>query len=514
MSNQNENEQQEKPKLLPLLWQETKDAFHSKKAWALLVFFLLLLFVGGFVPVGKLPFLRNLAYAMGYTPDETQKISLLRALFSWNEHQKILRGELPDPNAVSVFGEGGGFLTAAGARAQNKLINMRAVNSSLAKRGKAQDKLQGSSYSSLASGAQQEADVTIANTGVSASTQANAAKVGEVYFGQDVSVIARDKRDGYNSVNTLKKIANPNIAGGSKGEDWLGRLVDKATRSDPGLANIAKNVDKGGMLSKLGGVREQGNSKAQKDMYYAWLFGKTARRTPNPVLKKTLASAGFNGGEMPKSVFSASGFSGVGINPDDVIADMDSVSKYLAQDKECQAAMGEIGKSVGAAKNNLFQKIKGLKFPTDCEEAFSSSYGNDLVGITNACIDVRKAYTNTLGSKCSIQGTAGSCEETGALSGRFNSYLQYCLDKQAECAALLDPVEQENCKQSIQKAEQFSSEECTPNCGAAAVSQAKQDTFHVDENGDPVRNPDNPRDEGGFIPQLDWSGSFWVGNVN
>lgn len=514
MSNQNENEQQEKPKLLPLLWQETKDAFHSKKAWALLVFFLLLLFVGGFVPVGKLPFLRNLAYAMGYTPDETQKISLLRALFSWNEHQKILRGELPDPNAVSVFGEGGGFLTAAGARAQNKLINMRAVNSSLAKRGKAQDKLQGSSYSSLAAGAQQEADVTIANTGVSAATQANAAKVGEVYFGQDVSVIARDKRDGYNSVNTLKKIANPNIAGGSKGEDWLGRLVDKATRSDPGLANIAKNVDKGGMLSKLGGVREQGNSKAQKDMYYAWLFGKTARRTPNPVLKKTLASAGFNGGEMPKSVFSASGFSGVGINPDDVIADMDSVDKYLKQDKECQEAMSIIGGQVKETKTKLFEQIKKLQFPATCDEAFESKYADILSGITKACELVHQAYQNDLGSKCSIQGTAGNCGGTDVLAGRFNSYLNYCLEKQKECDTLVDTVEQDSCKQSIQKAEQFSSEECTPNCGSAAVSQAQQDTFHVDENGNPVRNPDNPRDEGGFLPQLDWSGSFWVGNVN
>ena len=104
MSNQNENEQQEKQPLFLHLWQKTKDAFSSKKAWMLLVFFLVLLFIGGFVPVGKIPFLRNLAYAMGYTPDETQKISLLRALFSWNEHQKILRGELPDPDERTIFG--------------------------------------------------------------------------------------------------------------------------------------------------------------------------------------------------------------------------------------------------------------------------------------------------------------------------------------------------------------------------------------------------------------------------
>ncbi len=513
MQNQNENEQQEKQPLFVHLWQETKDAFSSKKAWILLVFFLVLLFIGGFVPVGKIPFLRNLAYAMGYTPDETQKISLLRALFSWNEHQKILRGELPDPDAVSIFGEGGGFLTASAAKAQNKLINLRAVNSSLARKGQPQDVLKGSYYSFDTGENKKPSDIKIGNTKVSASTQANAVQTSEVYFGADASAITRDKTDGFNSVGTLQKIKNPNIAGAGP-NDWMGQLIDKATRSEPGLANIAKNVDKGGMLSKLGGVQELGNSRAHKDLYHAWLYGKTARRTPNPVLKKTLASASFDNTEMPKSVFSASGFSGVGINPDDVVADMDSVKKYLEQDKECQEAMSSVGQTVGDAKKNLFKKIKSLKFPADCEAAFSSSYGNDLIGITNACIEVRKAYTNILGSKCSIRGTAGNCEETGGLAGRFQSYLQYCQDKQKECSSLLDPVEQENCKQSIQKAEQFSSESCTPNCGAAAVSQAQQDTFHVDENGDPVRNQDNPRDEGGFVPQLDWSGSFWMGNVN
>lgn len=515
MSNQNEHEQQEKQQFLPHIWAETKDAFHSKKAWALLVFFLVLLFIGGFVPVGKIPFLRNLAYAMGYTPDETQKISLLRALFSWNEHQKILRGELPDPDAVSVFGEGGGFLTSAGARAQNKLINLRAVNSSLARQGRAQDGLRDSSYSSSRSvNGQQDAGVKITDTGVSAATQANAAKVGEVYFGEDASAVARDRRDGYNSVNALKKIANPNIAGTSNGDDWFDRLVDKATRSDPGLDNIAKNIDKGGMLSKLGGVRNQNTNKAQKDMFYAWLFGRTARRTPNPVLRKTLASSGFNGGELPKSVFSASGFSGVGINPDDVVADMDDISKYIKQDKDCQEAMRVVGDSVSDKKSNLFGQIKNLKFPSNCDEAFTSTYANDLKGISAACEAVKQAYAHDLRSKCSISINQGNCGGTAALAGRFNSYLQYCREKQQECRSLVDPAEQANCVNSIQTAEQFSSEDCDPNCGAAAVSQAQQDIFYVDKDGNPVRNPDNPRDGGGFLPQLDWNSNFWVGTAD
>ncbi len=509
-----QNEPQEKQPFLPQAWQETKDAFSSKKAWVLLAFFLVLLFVGGFVPVGKIPFLRNLAYAMGYTPDETQKISLLRALFSWNEHQKILRGELPDPDAVSIFGADGGYLTSASARAQNKLINMRAVNSSLARKGQPQDALT-SSYSSVGPGAEEKpSDIKIGANNVSASTQANAAKTGEVYFGADASAVARDKTDGYNSVNTLKKIANPNIAGGSKGDDWLDRLVDKATRSDSGLDNIAKNVDKGGMLSRIGGVREQGNSRAQKDMYYAWLFGKTARRTQNPVLKKTLASAGFNGGEMPKSVFSASGFSGVGINPDDVVADMDSVTKYLEQDKACQQAMQEIGDALGTQKQALFTQIKDLHFPANCNDALESSYGNNLAGIKSTCEGIRKAYTHTLGSKCSISGTAGNCDATDSLMGRFTSYYNYCKEERAKCAQLLETADQQACLNDIKSADKFSSDACYPDCSAQEVSKAQQDVFNVDKNGDPIVNLDNPRDEGGFVPQLDWSGNFWVGDVD
>lgn len=511
MQNQNENEQQEKQKFFPHIWQEAKDAFSSKKAWVLLVFFLVLLFIGGFVPVGKIPFLRNLAYAMGYTPDETQKISLLRALFSWNEHQKILRGELPDPDAVSIFGEGGGFLTAAGARAQNKLINMRAVNSSLARRGQAQDALRGSSYSAGAANTQQDTDVKITNTNVSAATQANAAKVGDVYFGQDASVIARDKRDGYNSVNTLKKIANPNIAGGSKGPDWFDRLVDKATRSDPGLANIAKNVDKNGMLAKIGEVRDQGNNKAQKDMYYAWLFGKTARRTPNPVLKKTLAAASFNGGEMPKSVFSASGFSGVGINPDDVIADMDDVAKYLAQDKDCQEAMKAVGNTVDVLKDQIFSGIRALRFPSTCADAQNnaSAYTRQLQNINAQCKKVFDSYANDLRSQCgSLNPSLGKCDNTDNLSAHLAAFLSYCENEANKCTDP-DPVARAQC---VEQAKKISESDFSSDTGRDSASKQKKDSFGVDDNDNPVWGDDDPRHENGFVPQIGWGGKYWLGN--
>ena len=109
--------------------------WQSKKLWTVAAVLLLLLGVLSFVPVSKLPFLRNLVYAMGYTPDELKNMSFLKALLSWNDHAKMMRGELPDPDEANIFGAAGGAFNATLAGAQNKLIDIRAVNKSLAKQG-------------------------------------------------------------------------------------------------------------------------------------------------------------------------------------------------------------------------------------------------------------------------------------------------------------------------------------------------------------------------------------------
>lgn len=517
MPNQNENEQQEEQKILPLLWQETKNAFSSKKAWMLLFFFLVLLVAGGFVPVGKIPFLRNLAYAMGYTPDETQRISFLRALFSWNEHEKILRGELPDPDAVSVFGADGGYSTSS-SKAQNKLFNVRAVNAARARRGQAAEGVRGANYF-VDTGDKRFSDIKIKDAKAAASTQSNMAQPSEVFFGADTSGVARDKRDGFNSVNTLKKIKNPNIAG-SGSDDWMGRLVDKATRSDAGLASIAKNIDKGGMLSKLGGVQEIGESRARKDLYHAWLYGKTARRTPNPVLKKTLAAASFDNMEMPKSIFSASGFSGVGINPDDVVADMDNVKRYLQQDKECQETIDSVGDTVSDLKALARAEITQIKasFPSTCGDVASSSYWTHLSNVRNYCQQANAAYNTTLRSKCSIVVNEGSCT-TNLLEDRFTSFKTYCEEEEKKCRDLITPEEQAACQAEAKakKSEDYKDDDCPSGCGPDYINQLVGKSFNIStEEGQP---PDP--EASGFFSRLslgreeeDGGSSLWLGDVD
>ena len=103
-------EQQEDIKTLPLLWQEVKNLARSKNVRIVAAVFLVLLLLGSVIPVGKIPFLRNLVWAMGYSPEETENISFLKALLTWNEHNKIMNGERQDPDGSNVFAGDSGSL--------------------------------------------------------------------------------------------------------------------------------------------------------------------------------------------------------------------------------------------------------------------------------------------------------------------------------------------------------------------------------------------------------------------
>lgn len=483
---------------LAVLWAELKRLARSKRAWAVFILFFFLLLVTGVVPVSKIPFLRNLVWAMGYTPEETQEMSFLKALLSWSEHSKIARGELPDPNVAGVFGNDGGFATAherMTAQKDSSLINLQAVNSALARQGKAGDLIAGSFSGD-------DANSPAARiTGDSANTQANKTDPGEVFFGEDASALGRDPKDGFNSVNSLKKIANPNIAGAGP-SDWLGRMADKAIRSDAGLQNLAKSLQTGGTLSQLNPITEIGNHKAQRDMYYAWLTGMSARRTPNVVLKKTLASAGFDGANMPKKVFDSSGFSGIGISPDDVVADVDSIKLRLENEKECERALSSSGETLTnqlqAAKSGI--NALASAFPKTCEDV-NGDFSNRLAVLRNQCEQIKLAYSD-LGTFCGIavkSGREGTCT-TNNLQARYDQYASYCEAEKEKCAALETPEDQQACLGKIKAAADYEEGDCyNGGCSQSGVTDLVKGTFNVGVNGEPV----DPN-AGDFFPETDW----------
>lgn len=491
----------------PGLKEKLRLGLRSKKMWGVAAVLLFLLGITGFVPVGKIPFLRNLAYMMGYSVEDTYKMSFLKALFSWNENAKMMRGEVPDPDALSVFGSGSGYLTSASAQAQNKLLDIRSVNAALAKQGRRADLLSGSYNAPQNSGeTPDESTVRAPKTDASADTQANRAKTGEVYFGEDASLRQRDKNDAFDSSNTLKKVANTQIAGASSsGEDWFMRAVDRAVRSDSDLADLTKNMDRSGTaFSQLGAIGQLGNSRAKRDLYYAWLMGRAARRTQQVVLKKTLASAGFNGAEMPRTVFTASGFSGVAIKPDDILADMDNVQKYLDQDKNCQAAIQQGSEQTPTSA--VVEQITGLasSFPATCGDRAGSTYPSSLQGISNNCKQMQKAYENVQ-KQCGTLSIA--LNDTQCHSDKLTLYYTefdaFCKEKEEACAALEDADAQAECL--AQAAQETSAQ----NYGEFGFNSNDLEgdvntTFYDGENH---FNTD-------YFPGVDWGRSLWLdGNV-
>lgn len=433
--------------------QKIHDTLRSKRAWFFLSIVLFLLAGGTLVPVGKIPLLRNLVYAMGYTPEETFRLSLFQALFSWNEHQKILRGEIPDPNALDMFGPAEAAQRLAeqekiGKGVNNSLFNMKAINAARRRQGQGMEQVVSSSGNSVEQDVDHEdnsPDVHLRNDNVVSNTQANSAKTGDVYFGQDTAAIVRDKNDGYDSINTLKKVTAP-IAGvsSSSGKDWFFRLVDKATRQDAQLGELEANLESRGLASGLGNVDKVGNSKADRDLYWAWLTGRAARRTPQLVLKKTLASTGFDGAELPKSVFTTSGFSGVGINPESVVADMDSVKKYLELDEKCQNALKATEDDT--YKNQIKQmraNINGLHnyVPSTCGDrgTKSASFSNTLRSIENECKRISASYTTIQKACGAVNVKRGACYPV-ELTADISQFDDWCKDKESACLLAEDPA--------------------------------------------------------------------------
>lgn len=486
--------------------------YHSKKVWSVAVVLLILLGILSFVPAGKIPFLRQLMYAMGYSYEEGQKTSFLKALLSWNEHRKILNGEIPDPNEMSVFGTDAGAFNSATNKAQNKLIDINSVNAALAKSGKKGDKLAGAYYdpaqdAARANGAASEDDATvrIGNKDATANTQANNAKNADVFFGEDSSLIARDKKDGYNSVNTLKKVAIKPIAG-SSGMDWLGRTIDKAVRNDTDLTDFSKALDNSGTaLAQIGNVAKVGDSRAKRDMYWAWLMGRAARRTPQTLLKKTLASASFDGAEMPRSVFTASGFSGVGIRADDVLADMDSVQQYLDQDKNCQEA---INQGMGMANDEeLASQIQGLagSFPANCEavEDGGGTYMGTLTSISNTCKNMKTAYEQ-IQNRCSTLSLVNDSQcESVKLASYYEDFATMCAAEKQKCEEMPDDSEE-----SAQAKAQ-----CFADWGGISSNESHEGyPWDSDDLAGEVQTTfyKNNRLNTDYFPGFDWGSGLWL----
>jgi len=518
-----QNTQQPDPGSALALKQTVHDTLRSKRAWAVLALLLFLLAIGTLVPVSRLPFVRNLVYAMGYTPEETMRISLFKAIFSWNEHNKIMRGEISDPNAIDVFGAAEAAARAAeqargGARPQDGLFNYNAVNARHRLQGQGVEQVVGST-GYKADGDRDEAHksaIELSGSDVISNTDANGSKVGDVFFGQEVGGVERDKNDGFNSTNSLKRLSLPIVAGGSAsgGKDWFLERVDKAFRQDASLDGLENEMQARGLAGGLGNLKV-GNTKEERDLYWAWLTGRAARRTPQVILKKTLASAGFDGADIPKSVFLASGYSGVGINPDDVVADITTAEDYLKQDEACARAMNEeFNDSYDKAVEDMRTTIRGLggSFPVNCAASGNgSAFNNALASVQSQCNAMRTKFSK-VASRCAyMKVNVGNDLCYNRFGNLANDFKSYCDEKYEEvrrtCASAADPVTCFNRERTAVDVLTVNDEK--DNLEGTIGAQLKGHDLQTEINAGYFNDSDP---EGGlktaYFPSADWEGTL------
>ena len=448
-----------------------------KRWWLWILGIVLVLFlgtIGGVVPVENIPVLRNIAHAMGFTPEQAKQMSFLRALLTWTDKTLGLNGRLSaapqvgesrlfssqqgaGPNGENAEDEGGTVLAGKMARYTGKssLIDMRALNELQRSKGRRPDQLAGTVL--LLPGQKAETRASMRDTDVTVRTEANRDK-GEVYFGSDASAINREFEDGYDSIKTLKKIANPHIADGQP-IDFMMQMTTRMMKVNTGLAGIDKELGTSVVGWKTG-PGEVGDNKPLKDLYHAWITSRMSNYTTSIMLKKTLADASFLGAAIPSQASDSLTFGGVRIDSDSLEEDQEGWKEYLEFEQRCKAELTEDGhggpivQSAVDSFNDLFPETarKGVtapenaNFPTNCTDVLktpyqtSTFYRDTVAKIHQACHNMVEGYKKLEDScKMAVDYKTNRCDSNDIVGdvrahyqARYEKFQQYCRDKYCE----------------------------------------------------------------------------------
>ena len=446
--------------------QTPQQSAKRRRRWPWVLAVLLCLFLGGIsglVPVEKIPVLRELAYAMGFSKDDTSRMSFLRALLTWTDKNIGLPGnwggdgvEGPSLLARGGVGEGrsatGSDADTAGlnirvdrAGGKTSLINMQALNELQRKKGYALDGVRGAVK--LNPG-QEEADLgpaVLRDDAVNVRTESGRAQ-GDVYFGSDNSAINRNFKDGYDSVKTLARVKNPHIANGVP-IDWLTNMTKRTMKTDTALGGVNKELN-GTQVAWGSDVADVGEQKPHRDLYHAWITSRMSKYTPNLMLKKGLADSAFLGADIPTTASNVLSFTGIQVDMDSLQTDQKEWNEYLEWEKVCKeelsdkGASGKIDNAINEY-NNLFVQFNdkatpNVGFPQDCSpDGLSAQKQSEFVGkistIVKLCNTVTNGY-NVLREKCDMHSFEGSCDTTivQTYSTKWSSFQGYCEDKYKE----------------------------------------------------------------------------------
>ena len=438
----------------------SRDLLRSKRVWATLSVILFLIAGGTLIPAGKIPFVGRLVQAMGYSAEEAGKISFFKALLSWNERYKQIKSERPDPNEQAVFDRAEAASRAAHldslGRQPDGLLNMQAVNALLRKQGRAADQISSVLAPPADPDEKTKTNISVTNPDATAQTEANRAMPSDVYFGAEANVVERDKNDGFDSVKQLKKVNAKGISGFTGGgTSWIDSQLNKAVQKEVSFEGLEDSLKMHGMAAKLNNIEAVGDSNGARNLFWAWMASNAARRANNVVLKKTLATTSFDGAELPRTIFDASGFSGISINPDDVLTDLDHIKQYLEMNKKCQEAVASVKTEAYERKlGEMVITIKGLsgKIPATCaDRGKGSEFDAGVSSIRSTCETVMiPAYTQIKDGCASLTiKKADTCRDVG-FAGAGATFQSWCENELRECIQQ-NPTNPGGCNDEINK---------------------------------------------------------------
>ena len=414
---------------------------HNSRRWPWVLAVLLFLFLGsitGLVPVEKIPFLRNVAYAMGFTKDDTSRMSFLRALLAWADEtvglpgnwsvdsSSLLAGNLGTGLGVSTDMENIADLNARMTRynGQTSLINMAALQKLQREKGRPQDGLRGAVMPAPGQAEAQAAPAQLIGDHVEVRTDSTRVQ-GDVYFGSDAGAINRDARDAYDSSKTLAKVKNPHIADG-KPIDWLSNMAQKMVRATNSLAGVDRELNNTKVNWETM-VVDVGDKKEHRDLYHAWITSRMSKYTQNNMLKKALADSSFLGADIPTVASNVLTFGGIQVDADSFSRDQKEWQEYLEWEKQCKEDLRTGG---GLTVNNSIETFNGkfstkggtkettdyVGFPQSCAEAENmgnQTFEKNLNDIQNACRNAQAGY-ESLGRTCLMDvgflGRTGQCD--------------------------------------------------------------------------------------------------------
>ena len=426
----------------------------KRRSWWGVLAILCLLFLGtisGVVPVEKIPLLRNIAYAMGFTKDDTSRMSFLRALLTWTDKTIGARGQqegedvqsarwtalerlrMRGNNPAANDEDDLGSIYARMQRESGKtsLIDINALNKLQRQKGYKVDSIR----SSMPLGSDENPDAVLRDDDVNVRTEANRDTKGEVFFGSDISGVSRNSQDGFNSVDAFKKVTNPHIAGVNS-TDWIVNTAKNMMKTDMGLGGVNKEFG-AVQLNWETNINDVGKNKEHRDLYHAWIASRMSKYTTNLMVKKALADTGFMGAEVPTTASSVVGYGGIQLDTDALKEDQEAWAEYLEFEKQCKEALGahsdKIDKAVGSFNAIVERGAEQLGYPSNCFLALQmteppSTFTTNTSTIQQVCQELDVGY-KALRDACNmeISATTIACDSlSDSYNSSFESFKQGC----------------------------------------------------------------------------------------